>query len=79
MSGIRSGLGFGWRALIAAELIAATSGLGFLIYDAGNYLRSDKILVGILVIGLIWMLLENVLLKPLERRTVERWGTVRTL
>jgi len=79
MSGVRSGLGFGWRALIAAELIAATSGLGFLIYDAGNFLRSDKILVGILIIGLIWMLMDNLLLKPLERRTVERWATVRTL
>jgi NitT/TauT family transport system permease protein/taurine transport system permease protein len=79
MSGIRSGLGFGWRALIAAELIAATSGLGFLIYDASNFLRSDKILVGILVIGAIWMAIDNLVLKPLERRTVERWGTVRVL
>jgi NitT/TauT family transport system permease protein/taurine transport system permease protein len=79
MSGIRSGLGFGWRALIAAELIAATSGLGFLIYDASNFLRSDKILVGILIIGAIWMVLDNLVLKPLERRTVERWGTVRVL
>jgi NitT/TauT family transport system permease protein/taurine transport system permease protein len=79
MSGVRSGLGFGWRALIAAELIAATSGLGFLIYDASNFLRSDKILVGILIIGAIWMVLDNVVLKPLERRTVERWGTVRVL
>lgn len=79
MSGIRTGLGFGWRALIAAELIAATSGLGFLIYDASNFLRSDKILVGILVIGAIWMVIDNLVLKPLERRTVERWGTVRAL
>lgn len=79
MSGIRSGLGFGWRALIAAELIAATSGLGFLIFDAGNFLRSDKILAGILVIGVLWLVLDGAILKPLERRTVERWGTVRTL
>lgn len=79
MSGIRSGLGFGWRALIAAELIAATSGLGFLIFDASNFLRSDKILAGILVIGVLWLLLDGAVLKPLERRTVERWGTVRTL
>lgn len=78
MSGIRSGLGFGWRALVAAELIAATSGLGFLIYNASNFLRSDQILVGILIIGAIWMIADNLLLKPLERRTVERWGMVRT-
>jgi NitT/TauT family transport system permease protein/taurine transport system permease protein len=77
MSGIRSGLGFGWRALIAAELIAATSGLGFLIYDASAFTRTDLILAGILVIGVLWMLLDGLVLTPLERRTIERWGTMR--
>jgi len=77
MSGIRSGLGFGWRALIAAELIAATSGLGFRIYDASNFFRTDQILVGILVIGILWMLIDGLVLTPLERRTIERWGTMR--
>lgn len=76
VSGIRSGLGFGWRALIAAELIAATSGLGFLIFDASHYIRTDKILVGIATIGILWVITDNLILVPLERRTVKRWGTV---
>ncbi len=79
MSGIRSGLGFGWRALIAAELIAATSGLGFRIYDASNFFRTDQILAGILVIGVLWMALDGLVLRPLERRTIERWGTLRAI
>jgi ABC-type nitrate/sulfonate/bicarbonate transport system permease component len=76
VSGIRSGLGFGWRALVAAELIAATSGLGFLIFDASHYFRTDEILVGIATIGVLWVIMDNAILTPLERRTVKRWGTV---
>ena len=34
MTGLRNGLGFGWRALIAAEIIVGTSGIGFLMFDA---------------------------------------------
>ena len=79
MSGVRSGLGFGWRALIAAELIAATSGLGFLIFDASNFFRTDEVLGGILVIGVIWMAMDGLVLRPLERRTILRWGTVSSL
>jgi NitT/TauT family transport system permease protein/taurine transport system permease protein len=79
MSGVRSGLGFGWRALIAAELIAATSGLGFLIFDASNFFRTDQILGGILVIGVIWMAMDGLVLRPLERRTILRWGAVTSL
>ncbi len=76
VSGIRSGLGFGWRALVAAELIAATSGLGFLIFDAGRYFRTDEILVGIGTIGILGVIMDAAILRPLERRTVRRWGTV---
>jgi NitT/TauT family transport system permease protein/taurine transport system permease protein len=79
MSGVRSGLAFGWRALIAAELIAATSGLGFLIYDGSNFFRSDEILGGILVIGVLWMAIDQLLLNPLERRTIQRWKMVSSL
>ena len=52
MTGIRVGFGVGWMALVAAELVGATSGLGFLINDARSLLRTDVILVGMFVIGL---------------------------
>jgi NitT/TauT family transport system permease protein/taurine transport system permease protein len=74
ISGLRLGLGFGWRALIAAELVGATQGLGFMIYSAAQYLRTDVILAGIVVIGVIAYALDAILLGPLERVTVERWG-----
>jgi NitT/TauT family transport system permease protein/taurine transport system permease protein len=78
VTGIRMSIGFGWRALIAAEMIATTTGLGFLIYNAANFHQSDTILVGILTIGLLWLATDRFLLQPLERRTVERWGLVAT-
>ncbi len=76
VTGIRMSIGFGWRALIAAEMIATTTGLGFLIYNGANFLQSDTILVGIIVIGVLWLLTDRLLLRPLERRTIERWGLI---
>ena len=76
MSGLRSGLGFGWRAVIAAELVGATSGLGQWIFEQQEFARADIIVAGALTIGVIGMLMDRVLLAPLERITIERWGLV---
>lgn len=76
MSGLRSGLGFGWRAVIAAELVGATSGLGQWIFIAQEFARSDIIVAGALTIGVIGLIMDRGLLAPLERRTIERWGLV---
>jgi ABC-type nitrate/sulfonate/bicarbonate transport system permease component len=76
LSGIRSGLGFGWRALIAAELVGATTGLGQMIFTAAEYSRSDIIIAGCLIIGCIAMAMDRWLLLPIERQTVQRWGLV---
>lgn len=74
VSGLRLGLGFGWRALIAAELVAVTQGLGYMIFSAANYLRTDIILAGVLVIGIVAITVDTVLVGPIERATVLRWG-----
>jgi len=76
LTGLRSGLGFGWRALIAAELVGATSGLGQMIFGATEYHRSDIIIAGCLLIGVIAISMDRWLLLPIERRTVNRWGLV---
>jgi NitT/TauT family transport system permease protein/taurine transport system permease protein len=76
LTGIRSGLGFGWRALIAAELVGAPSGLGQMIFAAGDYHRSDIIIAGCLIIGVIAIAMDRWILAPIERRTVQRWGLV---
>jgi taurine transport system permease protein len=76
LTGIRSGLGFGWRALIAAELVGATNGLGQMIFAAADYHRSDIIIAGCLIIGVIAIAMDRWLLAPIERRTIQRWGLV---
>ena len=51
LTGLRLGLGFSWRALIGAELLAAASGLGYMIIEAEQFARTDIVIVGILCIG----------------------------
>lgn len=74
VTGVRLGFGYGWRALVAGEMIAATSGLGYMIFHARDYLRTDEVIVGMLTIGLFWAAMERLILRPIERRTIERWG-----
>ncbi len=50
-TGLRLGLGYSWRSLVAAELVAASSGLGYMILDAEQLSRSDVVMMGIFVIG----------------------------
>lgn len=66
--GMRVGLGYSWRAIIGAEMIAAASGLGYLILDAQQMSRSDKIIVGILVIGFLGVLCDR-----LAAVVIRRW------
>jgi NitT/TauT family transport system permease protein/taurine transport system permease protein len=58
ITGVRIGLGVGWMALVAAELVGANSGLGFLINDARSMLRTDTITVGMLAIGVVGFLID---------------------
>ena len=61
--GIRIGLGVGWSTLVAAELIAATKGVGFMIQSAAQFLATDIVILGIMVIAMIAFALEMVLRK----------------
>lgn len=67
ITGVRIGLGVGWMALVAAELVGANSGLGFLINDARSMLRTDTITVGMLAIGVIGFLIDTAI-QVLSRR-----------
>ena len=60
MTCMRLGFGFAWRALIGAELIAAASGLGWLIEDASELGRTDVMLVGIFSIAILGILADKV-------------------
>jgi sulfonate transport system permease protein len=69
--GLRYSLGVAWLALIVAEQVNADSGLGYLISDARDFLRTDIIVVGLLVYSALG-LLTDALVRLLERRAL-RW------
>ena len=75
--GMRIGLGVAWLVVVAAEMIALRSGLGYLIIDsrnAGN--RYDLVIAGMIIIGLIGLLLDG-LMRLLEGLKVVRWRYAR--
>lgn len=76
VTGIRTGLGFAWRGLIAAEMIATNAGLGYMLFVARDFYRTEVIVLGMIVIGVLWLLLDRLVLAPIERATIERWGMV---
>ena len=59
--------------MVAAELMAATDGLGWMVFSASHYLRNDVIIVGIVTLGVMGMVLARVLL-ALDRRIVHWRG-----
>jgi sulfonate transport system permease protein len=58
LTGMRLGLGYSWRSLVAAELVASSSGLGYMILDAQQLSRPDVIMAGIIVIGCLGSLMD---------------------
>jgi len=76
MTGLRNGLGYGWRALIATEIIVGTSGIGFLMFDARRAGSVVEILLGMIILGILWYIVDGWILAPIERATGQRWGLV---
>lgn len=66
LTGLRIALGAGWSTLVAAELVAATRGLGFMIQSAAQFLVTDVVVMGILVIAIIAFALEFII-RRIER------------
>lgn len=74
LTGVRIALGVAWLVVVAAEMIAVNSGLGFLIIDARNAgKRYDLVVAGMVMIGLIGLVLD-LLMRRLERFDEVRWG-----
>jgi taurine transport system permease protein len=67
--GLRIGMGVGWTTLVAAEMVAADAGLGKMVYNASNFLRTDVVILGILAIGAIAYAFE-LAIRWVERRAV---------
>src|SRR5262245_4948416 len=75
LTGLRLGLAQAWRILIGVEMLAAVPwGLGWMIFGAREFLNTDVMLAGVVVIGAIGLGLEKGVFKRLEDFTVVRWG-----
>jgi len=74
-TGIRTSMGVAYTTLVSAEMVAATSGIGWMVIDASNYLKSDVIFVGILIMGLTGILIDFGL-RYLEKKLVYWKGYV---
>jgi len=81
IAGLKIGWAFAWRTLIAAELVFGASsgrgGLGWYIFQNRNELYTDRVFAGLITVILFGLLVENVVFRQLERRTVAKWGMTR--
>ena len=78
ITGLRQAVLRAWIAVVGAEMLAASDwGLGWVIFDAKEFLNADVMLAALAVIGCIGFLIERVAFGALERATVLRWGMVR--
>jgi len=78
LTGLKVGWAFAWRTLIAAELVFGVSsgsgGLGWFIFERKNQLLIGDVFAGLLTVILFGLLIENLVFKTIESRTVRRWG-----
>jgi NitT/TauT family transport system permease protein len=75
LTGLRLGLAQAWRILVGVEMLAAVPwGLGWLIFGAREFLNTDVMLAGIVVIAIIGLALEKLVFQRIEDFTVVRWG-----
>ncbi|WP_199031380.1 ABC transporter permease subunit [Ralstonia sp. ASV6] len=69
LTGLRIAIGFGWTTLVAAEMVAATVGLGQMVLNASSFLRTDLVVMGIVLIGAIaWAF--DLAMRAIEARAV---------
>lgn len=83
ISGLKISWAFGWRTLIAAELVFGASssggGVGWYIFEKRNDLDIPEVFAGLLVIVIIGLIMEGVVFRLLEQNTVRKWGMVRSM
>lgn len=67
LTGVRIGIGFGWTTLVAAEMVAANSGLGHMVLSASEFLVTEVVVIGIFIIGLIAISTDLLMRKLIEK------------
>ncbi|HEY0219627.1 MAG TPA: ABC transporter permease subunit [Afipia sp.] len=78
LAGLKIGWAFGWRTLIAAELVfgvtSRSGGLGWYIFENRTFLQTANVFAGLLLVIIIGLFVESVLFRFIEARTVRRWA-----
>jgi NitT/TauT family transport system permease protein len=78
LTGMKIGWAFAWRTLIAAELVFGASsgsgGLGWYIFQNKNMLDIPNVFAGLLTVIIFGLLVENLIFKTVEKKTISRWG-----
>jgi NitT/TauT family transport system permease protein len=78
LTGLKIGWAFAWRTLVAAELVFGVSsgqgGLGWFIFENRNLLEIPAVFAGLLTVILIGLVVENLIFRTIEARTVLKWG-----
>ncbi len=74
ITGLRLGAGFAFRGLVFAEMVAAKTGIGYLIFEGAQAQQTSRTIVGMIVMGLLWLAIDQFYLRPIERATIQRWG-----
>ena len=81
LAGLKIGWAFAWRTLIAAELVfgvsSSSGGLGWFIFENRNMLETANVFAGLTTVIVIGLLVESVVFRSVELRTVRRWGMQR--
>lgn len=81
LAGMKIGWAFAWRTLIGAELVFGSSsgsgGLGWFIFAASQDIETEKVFAGLFMVILIGIVVENIVFRNIEEKTVSRWGMQR--
>lgn len=72
-TGLRTALGVEYTTLVAAEMVAASVGIGWMVLDASNYLRSDIVFMGVIIMGITGIILD-LIIRLLEREIIDWKG-----
>ena len=78
ITGLRLAVGYSWRALVGAEMLASISGgIGRMIYAARAFNDVNTMFTGLIIIAVGGLLIDHLVLGWLEKKTIEKWGMVK--
>lgn len=78
ITGLKLGIGNSWRALVGAEMLAATAwGIGYMIFASRTFYDIETMFIGLILIGALSLLVDTILIRTLESITIKKWGMLK--